>query len=204
MRWPFRVRLGASLLVLAALPVARSAAAHAQAPSRSVFGIVAGPVLPLGEFGRIAATGLRGSLWYESASSNGGPVGRIEASLDHFTADRPTPASGQASVNIISGTVNVVARGRRGPVRAGHLQAYFIGGLGFYNTRTSVGGLFGGVATTKSESRGRVGVNGGGGLDLPLGGLSLFAEARLHALLAGSGYGSRNTAYVPVVLGLRF
>ena len=170
---------------------------------RSNLGASLGPVVPLGELGRAADLGLRGSAWIESPAG-GGAAGRLEGGIDHFTSDRAPPAGGRAAVSIFSLTANVVTTGRRDRIVPGRVRGYAIGGLGVYTTRTSAGGVFGGVATGKTESHARIGVNGGGGLQLPVGGLQLLVEARFHLLLSGSGFGSRNTGYLPLTLGLRF
>ena len=186
------------VILAAALP----AVVHAQGGGRNAVGASVGPVVPLGTLGQVADPGIRGGLWLESGSVSGA-AGRLEASLDHFTADRAPPAGGRAGVSIYSLTANVVTTGGRNRAVPGRVRAYVIGGLGIYATRTSVGGVFGGVAGPM-QSRGRVGVNGGGGVRLPIGALQLVAEARFHLLLSGAGYGSRNTGYLPLVLGLRF
>jgi hypothetical protein len=193
--------LAAAALSGAALP----AAARAQGPParRSNLGASVGPVVPLGELGRAADLGMRGSAWIESPAG-GGAAGRLEGAFDHFTSDRAPPAGGRAAVSIFSLTANVVTTGRRDRIVPGRVRGYVVGGLGVYTTRTSAGGVFGGVATGKTESHARIGVNGGGGVHLPIGGLQLLVEARFHLLLAGSGFGSRNTGYLPLMLGLRF
>lgn len=202
--WGHMRTLGAALAVLMLAGIranAQDAPPDGRFP-RTAYGVSAGPVLPLGDFGRATDLGYRAGLWAETPAG-GGAFGRLEASYDRFTSDRAQPAGGRAGVSVYSLTANIVATGRRNRFVAPRFTGYLVGGLGGYATRTSAGGRFGGVATGKVETRARVGVNGGAGIRFPLGALQGVLEARAHLLLSGSGFGSRDLGYIPLVLGVR-
>jgi len=116
------------------------------------------------------------------------PVGaRVEAGFSSFDAK-----NGAGSTRIASATANAVLS--LGPTGA---APYLIGGLGIYNRRFSVGGAFG------SDSKTSAGVNLGGGIRFPLGGISTFLEARYHLMLGSKNEGT-NFQFIPISFGVQF
>lgn len=117
------------------------------------------------------------------------PVGaRIEGGLNSFDLK-----GGDGSVRMISGTANAVLN--LGPTSG---APYLIGGLGIYNRRFSDSPL--GVNV---PSRNTAGVNIGGGVRFPLGGISTFLEARYHVMLGKDTEGT-NYQFIPITFGIQF
>lgn len=116
------------------------------------------------------------------------PVGaRIEGGFSSFDAK-----GGGASTRIASATANAVLN--LGPTGA---APYLIGGLGIYNRRFSSD--FTGAADSKTSA----GVNIGGGIRFPLGGISTFLEARYHVML-GNQNEATNLQFIPISFGVQF
>ena len=69
--------------------------------------------------------------------------------------------------------------------------AYAIGGLGMYN-----GSCSGSACPAGAESTNDFGFNIGGGLNIPLTGLGVFIEARLHVI--------DDTKIIPITVGIKF
>jgi hypothetical protein len=117
------------------------------------------------------------------------PVGaRIEAGFSSFEGK-----GGGGTARIASGTANAVLN--LGPTGA---APYLIGGLGIYNRRLSDDGPLGG-----SDSKTTAGVNIGGGIRFPLGGISTFLEARYHVML-GKSDEFTNLQFIPISFGVQF
>ena len=76
---------------------------------------------------------------------------------------------------------------------------YLIGGLGYYNRRIKLEGITG----SSSNSESAAGINIGGGIRLPLGTLSPFAEIRYHAMLGDKDKGA-NYQFIPITFGIQF
>lgn len=122
------------------------------------------------------------------------PVGaRLEAGLNGFNTKRNTVGL-TGDVRIASGTANAIFN--TGPTSS---APYLIGGLGIYNRRITT--IFAG--TTADETRNVAGVNVGGGIRFPLGGLTTFLEARYHLML-GNRNDLTNYQFVPVTFGVQF
>ncbi len=116
------------------------------------------------------------------------PVGaRIEGSFSSFDAK-----GGGASTRIASATANAVLN--LGPTGA---APYLIGGLGIYNRR------FNSDFTGEANSKTSAGVNIGGGIRFPLGGISTFLEARYHVMLGNRDEGT-NLQFIPISFGVQF
>lgn len=117
------------------------------------------------------------------------PVGaRVEAGFSSFDAK-----NGAESTRIASATANAVLS--LGPTSA---APYLIGGLGIYNRRFSASGALGGP-----DSKTSAGVNLGGGIRFPLGGISTFLEARYHVML-GNKTERTNFQFIPISFGVQF
>ena len=90
------------------------------------------------------------------------------------------------SYQTLSASANAIFR--MGP---GGITPYLIGGVGYYQTKTSVDGA-------GDAEQSHWGVNGGAGIRLGLGSLGVFGEARVHATKDGE------TRLAPVTVGVRF
>lgn len=116
------------------------------------------------------------------------PVGaRLEAGFSSFDY-----SGGGGSTRIAYGTANAILS--LGPTSA---APYLIGGLGIYNRHFSDNNLVGYSDQTKA------GVNVGGGIRFPLGGISTFLEARYHVMLGNAAERS-NYQFVPISFGVQF
>ncbi|HEY2065314.1 MAG TPA: hypothetical protein VGG84_05105 [Gemmatimonadaceae bacterium] len=126
------------------------------------------------------------------------PVGaRVELGYNSFDG-KSGGFFGGGTARIISGTANAILN--LGPTSA---APYLIGGLGIYNfhgstTFTTLSGT-----TTASSDNTKAGVNVGGGLRFPLGGISTFLEARYHVML-GDKADFTNSQFIPITFGIQF
>lgn len=122
------------------------------------------------------------------------PVGaRIEGGFSSFDGKGgPLGGNSGTTTRIASATANAVLN--LGPTGA---APYLIGGLGIYNRR------FSSNATDASNSRTTAGVNIGGGIRFPLGGISTFLEARYHVML-GNQNEATNLQFIPISFGVQF
>jgi opacity protein-like surface antigen len=138
------------------------------------------------------------------------PVGvRVEGQFNrfavHFDEDEMPGMRAEGNVQLIGGTASVVLGV---PAASSPLRPYLMGGVGIYNRRGSVRVTFEGVTDSGSDSRTDSGVNGGAGIELGLGGLTAFLEARYHVALDAPDEeefeGIQNTRFIPISVGIRF
>jgi hypothetical protein len=117
------------------------------------------------------------------------PIGaRIEGGFSSFDAK----GGGGASTRIASATANAILN-----LGAMGVSPYLIGGLGIYNRH------FSSDAFAASDDRTTAGVNIGGGIHFPLGGISTFLEARYHVML-GNSTEATNLQFIPISFGVQF
>jgi hypothetical protein len=177
--------------VAVGLAVALSAqAAHAQAGLS--LGLGAGAVVPTGTMADGNNTGWNAMI-----------VARVKPALSPvgFQVDGFYNRFGLEGVDghsrMIGGTADAVLA-----LPGALVKPYMLGGIGLYNGKSTIDG----VGSSQSETK--FGANAGAGLDFGLGGASLFAEARFHAIFKGVtdvSTGDEKTAYmVPVTVGLRW
>lgn len=118
------------------------------------------------------------------------PVGaRFEGGFSSFDAK-----GGNGTSRIASGTANAVLS--LGPTGA---APYLIGGLGIYNLRSEL--TTGTLRVTDTYNK--AGVNVGGGIRFPLGGISTFLEARYHYVLGDDATGTK-VQFIPISFGVAF
>ena len=174
------------LAVLAAgALLAIPAASHAQSTSILVSG---GLSVPVGDLSDGANSGYNVNLGLAFGAPLI-PVGaRIEAGFSSFEGKDV-----DVSTRIASATANAIVN--LGPTGA---APYLIGGLGIYNRRFSGNDLLG-----ASDNKTTAGVNIGGGIRFPLGGISTFLEARYHMML-GSSDEAANFKFIPISFGVQF
>lgn len=178
-------RFAAAVAVFVAVSVALMPAAPAAGQvSLSVAG---GPSFPVGHLGD------EFDLGYHIQASAGLsvplPVGlRVDAAWNRF------PETGGA-FNSISGSVNgILGLGGIG------FSPYLIAGLGIYNSRVSHDDDDDPGHDHGDESTTNLGANFGAGVRLPLPGLTLFLEARLHNLFSEG----EQTRFIPLSFGFSF
>jgi hypothetical protein len=187
------------------LCVARPAAAQLGGVNPLSFGASVGAAVPLGDASDAFNTGF----------SVDGIVGlrvptlpvRFRAEVGYTRFGLKTGAfddedldGGDVSGNtrFISGVANVIYSFPTGPVTV--VRPYLIGGVGLYNSRSSVTANAGGVSfSANSGSSTNVGFNGGAGVEFPVGGLSVFGEVRYVSVLTEGS----STNFVPIRLGVR-
>lgn len=173
------------LATLAAATLAGAPIALRAQGSTSIL-VSAGLSVPLGDLSDVANAGYNVNLGLNFGAPTV-PVGaRIEASLNSFNLK-----SGGGDIRTVAGIANAIFN--LGPTSA---APYLIGGLGIYNRHRNAGLI-------RVEDRNVAGVNIGGGLRFPLGGLGTFLEARYHAML-GNDIDQTKYHFVPISFGVVF
>lgn len=177
--------------VAVGLAVALSAQA-AQAQMGVSLGLGGGAVVPTGTFGDGLGTGWS-AMVVARVKPALSPVGlQLDGFYDRFSLD-----GGIDGHSRIIGTTADAVFAMPGAL----VKPYLLGGIGIYNGKTTVSG-------TSSPSDSKFGLNAGAGLDFGLGGASVFAEARMHAILKGTvdpNTLDEKTAYMmPLSVGLRW
>lgn len=103
---------------------------------------------------------------------------RVDGAFNRFSEDH-------GNYDVLKGTLNGVLN-----VPLATVAPYIIGGIGAYSAEDQAHG---------DERETKLGVNIGGGIRLPLPGLSVFVEARYH-----HPFGDEAVRFVPVSFGIRF
>jgi len=176
-------------VILATGSVPLSAQVVVSKPVR--FGIAGGATVPVSDISDFSKTG-----WHAGALVEAGvplfPWGlRIDAMWNQL--GKKETDIGTVKNRIIDGTVNAA-------YSFGGLSTtkfYLIGGLGIYNRR------FSSDLTNDANSKTSAGVNVGGGIRFPLGGLTTFLEARYHVML-GNQDEATNLQFIPISFGVQF
>jgi hypothetical protein len=203
---PALARLGLALLVLSA------SAAHAQTaagPARAVsFGVSGGLGIPTGDAGDVFASGFNVDALVEVQARPASPLAfRFEAGYQRFALKDEIRELVQAfggeidvDARIISGLANVLYKFPGTTVRP-----YVLGGVGVFNPGGSatISGLQAFAEDLDIEESGSTiafGYNLGGGLEVPLSGMTVFGEVRFQQIrIDGSGFN-----IVPIKVGIRF
>ena len=171
--------------LLAVLAAGLLAAAPAAATAQSV-SLAGGLALPVSDLKDGVDAGYNAAI----GLNFGAPLvpfgARIEGAINGFNFK-----------NNVNGDVRIVNVTANGIFNLG--MPYLIGGIGYYNRRIKIDEL--GLRSTSSESA--AGINLGGGIRLPLGTLSPFAEIRYHAML-GSKDKAANFQFIPITFGIQF
>lgn len=176
------------LAVLAAGALAAAPAAlQAQSMSLVVSGGLAVPVSDLSNSynsGYNVAAGL----------NVGAPIVPVGARFEVGYSGFDYKSGGGTKAAVLSGTANAVLN--LGPTSS---APYLIGGIGIYDSRFTANTALGTATSDKSAA----GVNVGGGVRFPLGGISTFLEARYHAMLGNKNDGT-NLQFIPITFGIVF
>ena len=156
------------------------------------FGITGGATFPTGDFGDAAATGYNVGALLEFKPAPGPLSFRVEGDYQSFSAkDEIKDAFGDTDLRIISGTGNVVWRF---PIQSTTVRPYLTGGVGVYYLKSESD------TDLLDDSQTKFGLNGGGGIEIPLSGLTTFIEARYHSVFTSES----NTNFFPLRVGIRF
>ncbi len=214
------VRVILAGLGLAIVVVAPSAGAQSLAPVRTTdVGIAIGGAFPMGDRltnpqqlgvespgrdidvagGTNAGFTIAGSVGITPVNS---PVAyRLEAQYTRFGLDPDArfgpggaPETADGHLSSLSGTANVVLTI---PV-ASRFRPYLIGGAGVYRLTSDItqepNSTFGPTGVT------RFGLNGGAGVEVAVGPLRTFLEARYHDAFASGS----DVTFIPVTIGMKF
>jgi opacity protein-like surface antigen len=154
------------------------------------FSIFGGGAFPTGDLGEGLNLGFRlgGGLALRSINF---PLGlNVNLAYDRFGGDDDIAGTdlSSESLGIWSGSADVVWQFPTDP--AASFRPFLDGGVGLYR----IGGYAGGDSQTK------FGFQIGGGVDLPLGGLATFVEAKYVSMFTEG----KNSNFIPIVIGLRF
>ena len=154
------------------------------------FSIFGGGAFPTGDMGEALNMGFRlgGGLALRSVTL---PFGlNVNVAYDRFGGDDDIGGTdlSSESLGIFSGSADVVWQFPTDP--AASFRPFLDGGVGLYRIGSYAGG----------DSQTKFGFQLGGGIDLPLGGLATFVEAKYVSIFTEG----ENSNYLPIVFGLRF
>lgn len=180
-------------------------------------GVFAGGTVPTSKYKDVANTGWNLGGFVDFGRGDG-PVGfRLDASYHGF-GDKDVITSSGGSTNItisneykiLNANANVVVGV---PASTSPVRPYLLGGVGVYNLKNAPKCTGCGTLVLSDQSDTKLGVNGGGGLEFGLRGLSLFAEARYHyvfdaipklSCIGQSGCSKAAAQLIPLTVGLTF
>ena len=161
--------------------------AAATAPAQAIrWGVGAGVLLPMGEYGDFDKMGFTGGVG-GSSQLRGGLAIRADVSYG-----RTNEKSGGTphTTTLLGGMASLVySFGASAGARP-----YLMGGVGMYNVKVDAGGL------SSSETKAAFGFGGGVSLPMGTGGSRLFAETR-YTGVSTRGF---STAFLPVIVGISF
>jgi opacity protein-like surface antigen len=186
--------------VLAAALVTGSASlagAQAVAARPVSLGISAGANIPQGDFADIYGAGylVAGHMKLRPAAS---PLGlRFDLGYSSNGIKSEFEDVVDSDLSIISGFANVVYEF---PVTSTTIRPYVLGGLGLGSLKISATGDFGGGSVSESERQTKFGFQVGGGVEIPLSGITGFAEVGWQRYSVEGG----SLAQIPIRFGVRF
>jgi opacity protein-like surface antigen len=193
-------RILKTAVALAAVGLIATGEAEAQAK----FMIGGGLAMPSGEFssnedgGYFAGNGFN-ALAGVNLSAPLLPLSlRVDGSFNRFGMHEDL-GDVDANYQVLAGTANAVFS----LPTPGLVQPYVLAGVGMYNYK------LGGDDVPEVDAETRFGINGGVGVNLSLGGLSLFGEARMHNIFVSEQtvddvtFEAEDIRMIPVTVGLR-
>jgi opacity protein-like surface antigen len=167
---------------------ASTAQAQAAAAARPVsFGVTGGLSLPTGDFADFFESGYNVGALLEFTPAVSPVAIRIEGDYQRFAVK---DIDSNTDLRIISGTANALFK--FGSAMA--IRPYVLGGLGLFNV---------GSTGDEGESENKFGYNVGGGLEIPLSGITVFGDVRFQQVRVGEE-GESNFNIVPIKIGIRF
>lgn len=160
------------------------ASSPAAAQARGYFGFGAGVSLPVGDFGDCCKTGWLGQVIAGVTSANGMIGGRIDGTFARHSI-KSTGTASAGSVKLLGANADLVWTPGSG---AKKLRPYLLGGVGFFNAKSS------------GDGETNFAFNAGGGLLINAGGqMNFYTEAR-YISIQGDG----STSFIPISIGLRW
>ena len=174
----------------AALLAVSASTVRAQAPvaARPVsFGVTGGLSIPTGDFGDFFDSGYNVGALLEFTPALSPLAFRVEGDYQRFAIKGD---EAESDLRIISGTANALYKFGSATM----VRPYVLGGVGLFN----VGGT-----GDDGESENKFGYNVGGGLEIPLSGITVFGDVRFQQVRF-SGDGESNINLVPIKVGIRF
>lgn len=182
------------LLGLAAVIAMPSAVTAQVAPARQItFGASAGLSMPTGDLGDASNAGyvIAGHVFYRPASIQALRF-RGDVSFDRWGAKEDVEGAdaSRRSFGFVANALYDFASSAESGIRP-----YVLGGLGLYNSKTSV--EFAGETVTGSATD--IGLQVGGGLQFQLSGFSTFAETKYVNVFSDG-----SISWVPITFGVRF
>ena len=175
--------------VVALVAMAWSRPAAAQGVTVSVGG---GAAAPLGILNSVTNTGVHGMVAVSVAPATVPLSVRIDGMYSHLGLSGDVGGH----FRVFQGTANAVYR--FSVAEATTIRPYLSGGLGVYNYQfiTDLPEGIGGDDDPNTD----VGLNGGAGVDVVVGALGMFAEARYHSVFVRDD----NVELLPITVGVRF
>lgn len=193
-----RLLAAAALLAAPAALAPRAAGAQVAAPAAAVkpvsFGVVAGASVPLGDFADGFATGFGLDVVAHLRMPTLPVSFRADVGVQQYAPQEKAKALID-NVRILGASANAVYTFPM--VASAAVRPYIIGGVGVYNVRLNAK-KSGGIDISDSETK--PGFNAGAGFEIPLTGITGFAEARYHTVLTSD----ESTNYFPIRFGIRF
>jgi opacity protein-like surface antigen len=174
----------------AALLAVSASTAHAQAAAAArpvSFGVSGGLSIPTGDFGDFFESGYNVGALLEFTPRVSPVAIRIEGDYQRFAVKG---GDSETDLRMISGTANALFKFGSAAV----VRPYVIGGLGLFNV---------GSTGDDGESENKFGYNVGGGLEIPLSGITVFGDVRFQQVRVGED-GESNFNLVPIKVGIRF
>jgi opacity protein-like surface antigen len=174
----------------AALLTVSAATAHAQAAAATrpvSVGITGGLTIPTGDFGDGYDSGYNVGGLLEFAFPLSPLSLRINGEYQSFKLkDEFSLGGDNEDFRIISGTADLVYK-----LPGMMVRPYVLGGVGLFNGK---------VSGSDGDSENKFGFNLGGGLEIPLSGITVFGDARYQSIQTEGDA----TNLVPIRVGIRF
>ena len=180
-------RLTACAAALLAVSASTAQAQTAAAARPVSFGVTGGLSIPTGDFGDFFESGYNAGALLEFTPAVSPLAIRIEGDYQRFAVK---DVDSESDLRMISGTANALFKFGSAMM----VRPYVLGGVGLFN----VGGT-----GDDGESENKFGYNVGGGLEIPLSGITVFGDVRFQQVRVGEE-GESNFNLVPIKIGIRF
>lgn len=177
-----RIKTG---LAAVALLLVAGVATPAAAQARGYVGFGGGVSIPVGDFADAAKLGWLGQV----VAGVTGPSGMLGGRIDGTYSQNSLKGTGSGHFSLFGANADIVLTPGKRPAK---VHPYFLAGVGFYNSKLSVGT---GNSSTKFAW------NGGAGLQIHTGNrMDVYTEARFISVQTSGA----STNFIPITIGLRF
>jgi opacity protein-like surface antigen len=180
-------RLTACAAALLAMSASTAQAQTAAAARPVSFGVSGGLSIPTGDFGDFFDSGYNAGALLEFTPRVSPLAIRVEGDYQRFGVK---DVDSNTDLRMISGIANVLYKFGGATM----VRPYVLGGLGLFNV---------GSTGDEGESENKFGYNVGGGLEIPLSGITVFGDVRFQQVRVGDE-GESNFNLVPIKVGIRF